>query len=85
MLLFEIFQTTMKVHPIIDESLEFLIGEHVCIYDTDDDMHGKEGIFLGRHLGNTPRTRCYLILLIENQKYIQVSETKLRKMTNINT
>lgn len=71
----------MKVHPIIDESLEFRIGEHVCIYDMNDDMHGKEGIFVGRCQANTPEDPCYLILLIENQKHIPVSETKLRKIS----
>ena len=33
----------MKVHPIIVSSTEFHLGEHVIIYDLDDDMHGKEG------------------------------------------
>lgn len=62
-------------------SEEFRIGEHVIIDDIDDDMHEKEGIFHGRYEGNIHGNLAYLILLIDNQKYIQVSETQLRKMS----
>ena len=69
----------MKVHPILYASTEFRLGDRVVISDTDDDMHGKEGIFHGRYQGKIHKNLCYLILLTENQKYIQVSEHQLLK------
>lgn len=70
----------MKVHPIIVSSTEFHLGEHVIIYDLDDDMHGKEGIFHGRCKHEVYQDMRYLILLIENQRYYYVSENNLIKV-----
>lgn len=70
----------MKVHPVIVSSTEFRLGEHVVIYDLDDDMHGKEGIFHGRCKHEVYQDMRYLILLIDNQKYIQVAEHQLQKI-----
>ena len=71
----------MKVHPILVSSNEFRPGEHVMIYDTDDDMHGKKGIFHGRCKHEVYRDMRYLILLIENQKYYYVPEKNLMKVS----
>ena len=71
----------MKVHPVIVSSTEFRLGEHVVIYDLDDDMHGKEGIFHGRCKHEVYQDMRYLILLIENQKYHYVPENNLMKVS----